>query len=34
MNQDGTGESNLTQTPDIIESDPAWSPDGARSHSS
>ena len=30
MNQDGTGESNLTQTPDIIESDPAWSPDGAK----
>jgi tetratricopeptide (TPR) repeat protein len=24
------GETNLTQTPDIIESDPAWSPDGSR----
>ena len=30
MNQDGTGETNLTQTPDIIQSDPAWSPDGGR----
>ena len=30
MNQDGTGETNLTQTPDIIESDPAWSPNGSR----
>ena len=30
MNPDGTDEVNLTNTPDIAESDPAWSPDGNR----
>ena len=29
MNADSTGQTNLTNTPDIDESFPAWSPDGA-----
>ena len=30
MNADGSGQTNLTQTPAMPESDAAWSPDGAR----
>jgi Tol biopolymer transport system component len=30
MDADGTNETNLTNTPDINERDPAWSPDGAK----
>ena len=30
MNADGTGQTNLTDTPDRNESSPAWSPDGGR----
>ena len=28
MNADGSGEVNLTETTDLEESQPAWSPDG------
>lgn len=30
MNADGTGEVNVTNTPDVSEEYPAWSPDGTR----
>jgi Tol biopolymer transport system component len=30
MNADGSGKTNLTQTPDANEMDPSWSPDGTR----
>jgi Tol biopolymer transport system component len=30
MDADGTNETNLTNTPDINERDPAWSPDGTK----
>jgi Tol biopolymer transport system component len=30
MDADGTNETNLTNTPDIDERDPAWSPDGTK----
>jgi len=30
MNADGTNQTNLTNTPDINERDPAWSPDGTK----
>jgi dipeptidyl aminopeptidase/acylaminoacyl peptidase len=30
MNPDGTGQTNLTNTPDSNEVDPAWSPDGSK----
>jgi TolB protein len=30
MNPDGTGQVNLTNTPDISESDPSWSNDGTK----
>ena len=30
MNADGTGEVNVTNTPDVSEEYPAWSPDGTQ----
>src|ERR671914_150310 len=30
MNADGTNQTNLTNTPDINEGQPAWSPDGTK----
>ncbi len=30
VNPDGTGLTNLTNTPDVAEFDPVWSPDGSR----
>ena len=30
MNPDGTGKVNVTQTPDVDEYSPAWSPDGSQ----
>ena len=30
MDADGTNQTNLTNTPDINERDPAWSPDGTK----
>ena len=30
MNSDGTEQVNITNTPDVSEFEPAWSPDGAR----
>jgi Tol biopolymer transport system component len=30
MNPDGTGQTNLTNTPDVSETGPEWSPDGTR----
>lgn len=30
MQSDGTGQTNLTNTPDLNETNPAWSPDGSR----
>jgi Tol biopolymer transport system component len=30
VNADGTGLTNLTNTPDVMEVDPTWSPDGTR----
>jgi Tol biopolymer transport system component len=30
MNPDGSGQLNLTNTPDLDETDPSWSPDGTR----
>lgn len=30
VNKDGTGQVNLTQTPDLVEDYPVWSPDGMR----
>jgi dipeptidyl aminopeptidase/acylaminoacyl peptidase len=30
MDADGTNQTNLTNTPDTIESQPAWSPDGTK----
>ena len=30
MNSDGSEPTNITNTPDVNESDPAWSPDGTR----
>ena len=30
MNPDGTGQTNLTNTPTASEGDPSWSPDGTK----
>ena len=30
MNADGSGKTPLTNTPDVSEDEPAWSPDGTK----